>query len=181
MSGRVSTDPDNPEPVRATKNARQAEDRYLWLQRVKDLIGHEISESRSIWQLWMILGNGMQAVYEEMTLIERLRFLSTELLLACLYVCAAGWFAWSHIGSLRVFALLVVPSAFADAAGQSSSAPYGIKVAIMTMYSIAVVVVLLMSAYSALLRKPPLQSAKDVLKLTLGFATGQITAAGFLL
>jgi hypothetical protein len=121
-----------------------------------------------------------ELAYDHMSILERARYLGTELMLAALYVAGFGWYAATHISSLErlgELANLVVPPAFAQT---SVIAPASVRVVILTIYSLAVVMVLLMSSYAAMIRKPPLASAKDVMKVVLGFVTGQLTVAGFL-
>jgi hypothetical protein len=135
-------------------------------------------------EVFSALGAASEEAYGSLKFSDRVRMLSVELAVAAIYASGLGWFVASHIGelipNLRRFGAMLIPSAFAQTATAAALSPGVIKLAILTSYSIAVIIILLASAYSALLRKPPLQSAKDILRLTLGFATGQITAAGFL-
>jgi hypothetical protein len=79
-----------------------------------------------------------------------------------------AYLAWTRPALNRLFASIIAP-AYAQA-GQ----PFSIRGAIISIFAVAITIVLLMSAYAAFLRKPPLESGREFLKLTLAFATGVV-------
>jgi hypothetical protein len=141
-----------------------------------------IRNGNNVWEVMTNLQSGLDLVFASLTWRERVQNLGGELLLAIIYIAFLGLFAVGHLASLgglvHHLVAFIFPPAFAD--DKSFQSPAAIKIAILTGYSFALMVILIMSAYAAMLRKPPLQSAKDILKIILGFVTGQLTLAGFL-
>jgi hypothetical protein len=151
------------------------------INRIRRLIFSLLEGADNMWEVMNSLQSGLEFAFASLTLRQRLQNMGPEILLATIYTVLLGWFSVEHISSLAGLwhlAALIVPDAFAEE--KSFQSPVSIKIAILTGYSIALIVVLIMSAYASMLRKPPLQSAKDILKLILGFITGQLTLAGFL-
>jgi hypothetical protein len=143
-------------------------------------VSNSLATSRNLWEVIIGLQSGLQLTYEALSVPERIRNLGAELLLTAIYLILFGWFALSHINSLSYLPQLasyIVPDAFAD---DKVHAPSDIRIILLTLNSIGVFGVLIISSYASMLRKPPLQSAKEVLKIVLGFTTGQLTLAGFL-
>lgn len=143
-------------------------------------VSSSLATSRNLWEVIIGLQTGLQLTYEALSVPERIKNLGAELLLTAIYLIFFGWFALSHISSLSGLpqvASYFVPYAFAD---DKVHAPVVVKIVLLTLDSIGVLGILIMSGWASMLRKPPLQSAKEILRIALGFTTGQLTLAGFL-
>jgi hypothetical protein len=106
--------------------------------------------------------------YGQLTVLQRVRE-GGHLLLGVF-----AWFAylaWTRPALNRLFASIIAP-----AYAQADQPPISWRLAIISIFAVAITIVLVMSAYAALLRKPPLESAREFLKLTLAFASGVVGA-----
>jgi hypothetical protein len=116
-----------------------------------------------------LLGNLALAgkmTYAKLTVLQRSRE-AGHLLLGVI-----AWFAylaWTRPDVKRVFALLVTP-----AYAQVDQTTVSLRAALVAVFAVAITLVLIMSAYAALLRKPPLEAGREFLKLTLAFACGVV-------
>lgn len=105
--------------------------------------------------------------YGQLTVLQRVRE-GGHLLLGVF-----AWFAylaWTRPALNRLFASIIAP-----AYAQADQSSISLRGAIISIFAVAITIVLVLSAYAALLRKPPLESGREFLKLTLAFASGVVS------
>lgn len=124
--------------------------------------------------LMAALSVAQEIIFQRLSFWRRLRLIALELSLCAVYLVLVLPSFVRQIGSIsQFFAALLLPAAYAQPV--AVGLPTTIRTGVFIVYTGGVVLVMLGSAYTVLFKAPPSAAGKEFLKITLAFATGQLT------
>jgi hypothetical protein len=144
-----------------------ASEHNLWM--IKETARRLVSAAGTNLAIYADFGFLRNLTYQNLNVVDRVREGSHLLLGMCIW---AGYIAWAR-PSIRILLSVIVSSAYADQTNIAGT----VRLVLASVISLAITLVLLISAYAAMIRRPPLEAGREFLKLTLAFASGFVTTA----